>query len=213
MNETKKHRLDKVLKQHIEGYKKLLDGAGPPEFIRIHGLPMYDWSNSISVDENWYAATVKPTGEGNLSITPKYYLEFKELWGNIEYERDFKGFDKDTFCVVDFMEGETISSFLFSMRKESFERFSYGKLKKMFEQYIEENDMDPTGYNEFLESKDGVIHLVISVWDQDSRGEIRGVQYDTNNDSGQDWAVSMAFNELTERVDLADIADYIIKAD
>ena len=140
------------------------------------------------------------------------------------------------------MESETQGSVMISMLSETFTKFSYGRLKVMFEEYIKTeklNDIDwfKDSYNDFLANKDGVIHLVISGWDQDTRGDIRSFKFDTLEHEGateteyketdrhnntitsidieylEFGKLEYAINRLVERVDLSDLVSTFIYRD
>lgn len=230
MNETKKVRLEKVLKHYVERYQSFLDLVGKPEFIHMNMMGVKIWErDTIKIGENWHSATVEPTREGQLLVKPDLYFDFEGLYGSTAYEKEFDKFDEDTFCVIDFMESETMGSVMISMLSETFIKFSDGRLKVMFEDYIKTEKLDSVEwhtdrYNEFLANKDGVIHLVISVFDQDTCGEIRSFKYDTLEHEGvrhmkslddkviEFDSVRYAIGRLTERVDMEDVmSDYIIR--
>lgn len=230
MNETKKVRLEKVLKHYVERYQSFLDLVGKPEFIHMNMMGVKIWErDTIKIGENWHSATVEPTREGQLLVKPDLYFDFEGLYGSTAYEKEFDKFDEDTFCVIDFMEQETMGSVMISMLSETFIKFSDGRLKVMFEEYIKTEKLDSVEwhtdrYNEFLANKDGVIHLVISVFDQDTCGEIRSFKYDTLEHEGvrhmkslddkviEFDSVRYAIGRLTERVDMEDVmSDYIIR--
>ena len=230
MNETKKVRLEKVLKHYVERYQSFLDLVGKPEFIHMNMMGVKIWErDTIKIGENWHSATVEPTREGQLLVKPDLYFDFEGLYGSTAFEKEFDKFDEDTFCVIDFMESETMGSVMISMLSETFTKFSDGRLKVMFEDYIKTEKLDSVEwhtdrYNEFLANKDGVIHLVISVFDQDTCGEIRSFKYDTLEHEGvrhmkslddkviEFDSVRYAIGRLTERVDMEDVmSDYIIR--
>tara|TARA_Y200000002_G_scaffold249894_2_gene207026 strand:+ start:4999 stop:5745 length:747 start_codon:yes stop_codon:yes gene_type:complete len=243
VSETKKVRLEKVLKHYVDRYQKLLELVGKPEFIHMNMMGVKVWDREvIQIGENWHSATVEPTREGQLLIKPDLYFDFEGLYGSTAYEKEFDKFDEDTFCLIDFMESETQGSVMISMLSETFTKFSYGRLKVMFEEYIKTeklNDIDwfKDSYNDFLANKDGVIHLVISGWDQDTRGDIRSFKFDTLEHEGateteyketdrhnntitsidieylEFGKLEYAINRLVERVDLSDLVSTFIYRD
>ena len=222
---NKKVRLEKVLKHYAERYQSFLDLVGKPEFIQMNMMGVKIWErDTIKIGENWYSATVEPTREGQLLIKPDLYFDFEGLYGSMAYEKEFDKFDEDTFCVIDFMEQETMGSTMISMLSETFTKFSDGQLKVMFEDYLKTEKCHTDRYNEFLANKDGVIHLVISVFDQDTVGEIRSFHYDTLEHEGvtemeclEDELINFdsvrhAISRLTERVDMEDVmGNYIYR--
>ena len=194
---TKKVRLEKVLKQYNESYQKLLAAAGNPEFIQFSMMAMKTWDLNIEVKENWNAPSVTSTNEG-IVVKPNLYLDFENLFGSRAYEKEFETFDEDTFCVIDFMEQETQGSVMISMLTETFVKFQNGKLKQLFEEYT----------NDYFTDTHGVIHLVVSVYDQDSIGEIRAYQFDKLEveDSYFDTnRLDYAISRLVERVEISDL--------
>ncbi len=243
MNETKKVRLEKVLKHYVERYQKLLELVGKPEFIHMNMMRVNVWDrDAVRIEENWSYATTEHTREGQLLIKPDLYFDFEGLYGSTAYEKEFDKLDKDTFCLIDFLESETIGSVMISMLSETFTKFSDGRLKVMFEEYIKTeklNDIDwfVDSYNDFLANKDGVIHLVISVWDQDTRGDIRSFKFDTLEHEGVTETeyvetdrhnntitnidveyldfreLEYAIGRLVERVDLSDLVSTFVYRD
>lgn len=243
MKDTKKVRLEKVLKHYVKRYQTLLELVGKPEFIQMNMMGVKIWErDTIRIEENWHSATVEPTREGQLLVKPDLYFDFEGLYGSTAYEKEFDKFDEDTFCVIDFMEQETMSSVMISMLNETFTKFSDGRLKVMFEEYLKSEKLSNVEwhtdrYNEFLADKDGVIHLVISVFDQDTCGEIRSFKFDTLEHEGAteiecketdrhnntitsidveylDFrSLEYAISRLVERVDLSDLVSNFIYRD
>jgi len=193
-------------------FKTLLNAVepSPPEFIQINRLFPRTYGSTIAIEENWYKATNRYV-DGNIVVEPKYYIQLENLFSEMEFARiqDPNSVDEDTFFYIEWMEGETIGSGLITMTSKQFRQYHYGRLQKMLERHQKEqyaihkanfSPMEEEWYKEFLNDEEAIIHIIISVHDQDSVASIR--KYVLGREGNDELA--MAFHYLTERTDLGD---------
>jgi hypothetical protein len=112
------------------------------------------------------------------------------------------------YIYTDWQEDETIGSGMLTLTSKQFKTFENRKLPKMFIQFMKETyknvetkDWWKEDYDKFLANDDEVIHIIISIHDQDTTANIRHFVYD--NPEGDHLEKAMRY--LTERVDIADL--------
>ena len=115
------------------------------------------------------------------------------------------------YIYTDWQERETIGSGMLTLTSKQFKKFESGKLNKMFRQFMKEKykkielkDWWKDDYDTFLANDDDVIHIIISIHDQDTTANIRHFVYD----SPEGTHLDSAMRYLTERVDIGDLLNF-----
>tara|TARA_R100000742_G_C4247256_1_gene65988 strand:- start:191 stop:805 length:615 start_codon:yes stop_codon:yes gene_type:complete len=198
--------LEKLIKENVTRINKLLKAAGNPEFIQITKHNIWLAGSKIKIKDDWYRATNSYINH-NIVVEPRYYFDlypvFKtESWDKTAVSRPV---DKHEYIYTDWQEDETIGSGMLTLTSKQFKKFEYGKLNKMFIQFMKElvkdKDWWKEDYDKFLANDDEVIHIIISIHDQDTTANIRHFVYD--NPEGDHLDEAMRY--LIERVDIADL--------
>ena len=204
--------MENLINENISRINKLLEAAGNPEFIQINRHNVWLAGSKIEIKEDWYRATNSYINH-NIVVEPRYYLDTYPLFNVESWDKTLmsRPADEHEYIYTDWQEGETIGSGMLTLTSKQFKRFEYGKLNKMFIQFMKETyknvetkDWWKEDYDKFLANDDEVIHIIISIHDQDTTANIRHFVYD--NPEGEH--VDQAMRYLTERVDIADLLNF-----
>jgi|TARA_R110002110_G_scaffold146743_2_gene336808 hypothetical protein len=204
--------MEKLIKENVTRINKLLKAAGDPEFIQItkHNISLA--GSKIEIKDDWYRATNSYINH-NIVVEPRYYFDLYPLFNTESWNRTSKPkpVSEYEYIYTDWQEGETIGSGMLTLTSKQFKKFEYGKLNKMFIQFMKETyknvkdkDWWKEDYDKFLANDDDVIHIIVSIHDQDTTANIRHFVYD--NLEGDHLDEAMRY--LTERVDIADLLNF-----
>ena len=206
----------KEIDDTVEGFQKLLKLADNPEFLGMHRFNNWFVGNDIEIKDDWYRATNEYINH-NIVVEPYYYFDLNKLHTKEKiWEKEFGEPDNHEYIYTDWQEDETIGSGMLTLTSEQFQKFEHGKLAKMFLQHIKEKYKDygamassshkdwwKEDHEKFLADDKEIIHVIISVHDQDTTASLRHFVYD----DAKGTHVREAFRYLTERVSIADVLE------
>tara|TARA_Y100000361_G_scaffold149850_1_gene164686 strand:+ start:192 stop:818 length:627 start_codon:yes stop_codon:yes gene_type:complete len=204
--------IEKLIKENVTRINNLLKAAGDPEFIQMTKHNIWLAGSKIEIKDDWYRATNSYINH-NIVVEPRYYFDlypvFKtESWDKTAVSRPV---EEHEYIYTDWQEGETIGSGMLTLTSEQFQKFEYGKLNKMFIQFMketykngEDKDWWKEDYDKFLAKDDDVIHIIISVHDQNTTANIRHFVYD--NPEGDH--VDAAMRYLMDRTDIGNLLNF-----
>ena len=204
--------MDKLIKENITRINKLLKAAGNPEFIQITKHNIWLAGTKIEIKDDWYRATNSYINH-NIVVEPRYYFDLYPMFDSITWKETSKPkpVSEYEYIYTDWQEDETIGSGMLTLTSKQFKKFEYGKLNKMFIQFMKETyknvetkDWWKEDYDKFLANDDDVIHIIVSIHDQDTTANIRHFVYDNLEGDHLDEAMRC----LTERVDIADLLNF-----
>lgn len=195
--------IETVIKENMLRINKLLEAAGNPEFIQINKHNVWLAGSKIEIKDDWYNATNSYINH-NIVVEPSYYFDLYPLFDVDSWDRTVtsKPVNDYEYLYTDWQEGETIGSGMLTLTSKQFKRFEGGKLNKMLIQFMD--DVWKEDHDKFLAKDDDVIHIIISVHDQDTTASIRSFVYD----SPEGDHVDQAMRQLIERTDLADLLNF-----
>ena len=201
--------MENLINENISRIDKLLEAAGNPEFIQINKHNVWLAGSKIEIKEDWYRATNSYINH-NIVVEPRYYFDLypvfnTESWDKTAVSRPVNEYE---YIYTDWQEDETIGSGMLTLTSKQFKTFENRKLAKMFIQFMKETYKDveikdwwKEDYDKFLANDDEVIHIIISIHDQDTTANIRHFVYD--NPEGDHLEEAMRY--LIDRVDIADL--------
>ena len=201
--------LEKLIKENVTRINKLLKAAGDPEFIQMTKHNVWLAGSKIEIKDDWYRATNSYINH-NIVVEPRYYFDLYPVFNTESWNRTSKPkpVSEYEYIYTDWQEDETIGSGMLTLTSKQFKTFENRKLAKMFIQFMKETyknvetkDWWKEDYDKFLANDDEVIHIIISIHDQDTTANIRHFVYD--NPEGDHLEKAMRY--LTERVDIADL--------
>ena len=204
--------MENLINENISRINKLLEAAGNPEFIQITKHNIWLAGSKIEIKEDWYRATNSYINH-NIVVEPRYYFDLHPLFNSISWKETSKPepISEHEYIYTDWQEGETIGSGMLTLTGSQFKRFEYGKLNKMFVQFMKETYKDSSDkdwwkedYDKFLAFDEDIIHIIVSINDQDTTANIRHFVYD--NPEGDYLDEAMRY--LTERVDIGDLLNF-----
>tara|TARA_B100000900_G_scaffold407058_1_gene419108 strand:- start:2915 stop:3526 length:612 start_codon:yes stop_codon:yes gene_type:complete len=200
--------LEKLIKENVTRINKLLKAAGDPEFIQMTKHNIWLAGSKIEIKDDWYRATNSYINH-NIVVEPRYYFDLNSLFKSESWDRTAvsRPVDEHEYIYTDWQEDETIGSGMLTLTSKQFKTFENRKLPKMFIQFLKEKYEDhhwKEAYDKFLANDDEVIHIIISIHDQDTIANIRHFVYD--NLEGDHLESAMRY--LTERVDIADLLNF-----
>ena len=179
---------------------KLLDAAGEPEFMGLSTTKVHMF-DGFTVEPDFNTSTITMENH-NIVIEPKFHMDCSNILENSKSGYDLEGNDDTdfTYLFTHWTEGETISSAMATMTSKVYKKLSYGRLRKMLEQYNKKayECGSHTGYEAFLKDDNAIIHLILSIHDQDTRADIRTWQVVVDGGS-TNWALA----RLTERTTMS----------
>ena len=201
--------MENLINENISRINKLLEAAENPEFIQITKHNIWLAGSKIEIKEDWYRATNSYINH-NIVVEPRYYFDLHPLFNSISWKETSKPepISEHEYIYTDWQEGETIGSGMLTLTGSQFKRFEYGKLNKMFVQFmketykdVEDKDWWREDYDKFLAFDEDIIHIIVSINDQDTTANIRHfVYYNPEGDH-----LDQAMRYLIERVDIADL--------
>ena len=193
---------------------KLLDAAGEPEFMELSTTKVHLW-DGFTIEPKYDISTITMEND-NLVIEPKYHMDCSNILENSDSEFVLQGtplksgYDPErnddtdfTYLFTHWTEGETISSAMATMTSKVYKKLNYGRLRKMLEQSNLMECVSHIGYEAFLKDDNAIIHLILSIHDQDTTADIRTWQI-VDGESSTDWALA----RLTERTTMAKLLIY-----
>ena len=201
--------MENLINENISRINKLLEAAENPEFIQITKHNIWLAGSKIEIKEDWYRATNSYINH-NIVVEPRYYFDLypvfnTESWDKTAVSRPVNEYE---YIYTDWQEDETIGSGMLTLTSKQFKTFENGKLAKMFIQFMKETYKDvkdkdwwKEDYDKFLANDDKIIHIIISIHDQDTTANIRHFVYD--NPEGEHLEEAMRY--LIDRVDIADL--------
>lgn len=205
--------LEKLIKENVTRINKLLKAAGDPEFIQMTKHNVWLAGSKIEIKDDWYRATNSYINH-NIVVEPKYYFDLYPLFNSSNTKGEYystvmsRPVNEYEYIYTDWQEDETIGSGMLTLTSKQFKTFENRKLAKMFIQFMKETyknvetkDWWKEDYDKFLANDDEVIHIIISIHDQDTTANIRHFVYD--NPEGDHLDEAMRY--LIERVDIADL--------
>ena len=204
--------LFKEIDDTVQGFQKLLkltDKTSKNEFLGMHRFNNWFVQQDIEIKDDWYRATNEYINH-NIVVEPYYYFDLNKLYNKEKiWEKEFGEPDNHEYIYTDWQEGETKGSGMLTLTSEQFQKFEYGKLAKKFIRFMKDKYKDMghdkdwwiEGYEKFLANDEKIIHLIISVHDQDTTASLRHFVYDDAKGTN----VREAFRYLTERVSIADL--------
>ena len=201
--------LEKLIKENVTRINKLLKAAGDPEFIQMTKHNVWLAGSKIEIKDDWYRATNSYINH-NIVVEPRYYFDLYPVFNTESWNRTSKPkpVSEYEYIYTDWQEDETIGSGMLTLTSKQFKTFENRKLAKMFIQFMKETyknvetkDWWKEDYDKFLANDNEVIHIIISIHDQDTTANIRHFVYD--NPEGDHLEKAMRY--LTERVDIADL--------
>ena len=204
--------MENLINENISRINKLLEAAENPEFIQITKHNIWLAGSKIEIKEDWYRATNSYINH-NIVVEPRYYFDLHPLFNSISWKETSKPepISEHEYIYTDWQEGETIGSGMLTLTGSQFKRFEYGKLNKMFVQFMKETYKDSSDkdwwredYEKFLANDEDIIHIIVSIHDQDTTANIRHFVYD--NPEGDHLDEAMRY--LTERVDIGDLLNF-----
>lgn len=208
--------LEKLIKENVTRINKLLKAAGDPEFIQITKHNIWLAGSKIEIKDDWYRATNSYINH-NIVVEPRYYFDLYPLFNSTNAKGEYystvtsEPVNEYEYIYTDWQEGETIGSGMLTLTSKQFKTFENGKLNKMFIQFMKETYKDvkdkdwwKEDYDKFLANDDDVIHIIVSIHDQDTTANIRRFVYDSPEGDHLDGAMRY----LTERVDIADLLNF-----
>ena len=204
--------MENLINENISRINKLLEAAENPEFIQITKHNIWLAGSKIEIKEDWYRATNSYINH-NIVVEPRYYFDLHPLFNSISWKETSKPepISEHEYIYTDWQEGETIGSGMLTLTGSQFKRFEYGKLNKMFVQFmketykdVEDKDWWREDYDKFLAFDEDIIHIIVSINDQDTTANIRHFVYD--NPEGD--YLDEAMRHLTERVDIGDLLNF-----
>ena len=204
--------IEKLIKENVTRINKLLEAAGDPEFIQMTKHNIWLAGSKIEIKDDWYRATNSYINH-NIVVEPRYYFDLHPLFNSISWKETSKPepISEHEYIYTDWQEGETIGSGMLTLTGSQFKRFEYGKLNKMFVQFMKETYKDSSDkdwwredYDKFLAFDEDIIHIIVSINDQDTTANIRHFVYD--NPEGDHLEEAMRY--LTERVDIGDLLNF-----
>tara|TARA_R100001015_G_C4623694_1_gene181582 strand:+ start:1491 stop:2102 length:612 start_codon:yes stop_codon:yes gene_type:complete len=200
--------LEKLIKENVTRINKLLKAAGDPEFIQMTKHNIWLAGSKIEIKDDWYRATNSYINH-NIVVEPRYYFDLYPVFNTESWDKTAvsRPVDEHEYIYTDWQEDETIGSGMLTLTSKQFKKFEIGKLQKMFIQFMKETYKDDhwkEAYDKFLANDDEVIHIIISIHDQDTTANIRHFVYD--NPEGDHLESAMRY--LTERVDIADLLNF-----
>ena len=204
--------MENLINENISRINKLLEAAENPEFIQITKHNIWLAGSKIEIKEDWYRATNSYINH-NIVVEPRYYFDLHPLFNSISWKETSKPepISEHEYIYTDWQEGETIGSGMLTLTGSQFKRFEYGKLNKMFVQFmketykdVEDKDWWREDYDKFLAFDEDIIHIIVSINDQDTTANIRHFVYD--NPEGDYLDEAMRY--LTERVDIGDLLNF-----
>ena len=200
--------LEKLIKENVTRINKLLKAAGDPEFIQMTKHNIWLAGSKIEIKDDWYRATNSYINH-NIVVEPRYYFDLDSVFKSESWDRTAvsRPVDEHEYIYTDWQEDETIGSGMLTLTSKQFKTFENRKLPKMFIQFLKETYKDDhwkEAYDKFLANDDEVIHIIISIHDQDTIASIRHFVYD--NSEGDHLESAMRY--LTERVDIADLLNF-----
>ena len=204
--------LEKLIKENVTRINKLLKAAGDPEFIQMTKHNVWLAGSKIEIKDDWYRATNSYINH-NIVVEPRYYFDLYPVFNTESWNRTSKPkpVSEYEYIYTDWQEDETIGSGMLTLTSKQFKTFENRKLPKMFIQFMKETyknvetkDWWKEDYDKFLANDDEVIHIIISIHDQDTTANIRHFVYD--NPEGDHLEKAMRY--LTERVDIADLLNF-----
>ena len=204
--------IETIMKENMLRINKLLEAAGNPEFIQINKHNVWLAGSKIEIKEDWYNATNSYINH-NIVVEPRYYFDLYSLFNVESWDRTVtsKPVNDYEYIYTDWQEDETIGSGMLTLTSKQFKNFEYGKLNKMFVQFmketykdVEDKDWWKENHDKFLAKDDDMIHIIISVHDQDTTASIRHFVYDSPEGDHLDEAMRY----LTERVDIGDLLNF-----
>jgi hypothetical protein len=197
--------LIKQMDEMIKDVHKLLKSAGDPEFIEMtkHNIGLA--GSNIKIKDDWYKATNSYINH-NIVVEPRYYFDLYPVFKSTNWRSsaDPKPPSDYEYIYIDWQEDETIGSGMLTLRSKQFKEFEHGKLSKMFLQFLKKTYKDDwwkEDYDKFLANDNDIIHIIISIHDQDTTANIRHFEYDTP----QGDHANRAMRYLIERVSIADV--------
>ena len=201
--------IEKLINENITRVNRLLEAAGNPEFIQLTKHNVWLAGTKIEIKDNWYKATTNYINH-NIVVEPGYYFDLYQLFDDGKFViSTSEPVNEYEYIYLDWREGETIGSGMLTLTSKQFKQFENGKLNKMLVQYLKEK-FDITKYNwkenldKFLAKDDDVIHIIISVHDQDTTANIRHFVYD--NPEGDH--VDEAMRHMMDRTDVGDLLNF-----
>lgn len=201
--------IEKLINENITRVNRLLEAAGNPEFIQLTKHNVWLAGTKIEIKDNWYKATTNYINH-NIVVEPGYYFDLYQLFDDGKFGiSTSEPVNEYEYIYLDWREGETIGSGMLTLTSKQFKQFENGKLNKMLVQYLKEK-FDITKYNwkenldKFLAKDDDVIHIIISVHDQDTTANIRHFVYD--NPEGDH--VDEAMRHMMDRTDVGDLLNF-----
>ena len=204
--------IEKLIKENVTRINNLLKAAGDPEFIQMTKHNIWLAGSKIEIKEDWYRATNSYINH-NIVVEPRYYFDLHPLFNSISWKETSKPepISEHEYIYTDWQEGETIGSGMLTLTSKQFKNFEYGKLNKMFVQFmketykdVEDKDWWREDYDKFLAFDEDIIHIIVSINDQDTTANIRHFVYD--NPEGDYLDEAMRY--LTERVDIGDLLNF-----
>ena len=208
--------LEKLIKENVTRINKLLKAAGDPEFIQMTKHNVWLAGSKIEIKDDWYRATNSYINH-NIVVEPRYYFDLHPLFNSSNTKGEYystvmsRPVNEYEYIYTDWQEDETIGSGMLTLTSKQFKTFENRKLAKMFIQFMKETyknvetkDWWKEDYDKFLANDDEVIHIIISIHDQDTTANIRHFVYD----SPEGDHLEEAMRYLTERVDIADLLNF-----
>ena len=201
--------LFKEIEDSVQRFQKLLELADNPEHIGMFRFNNWFVQRDIEIKDDWYRATNEYINH-NIVVEPKYYFDLANLYYKDKiWEKEFGEPEDHEYIYTDWRDAETMGSGMLTLTSKQFQKFEYGKLAKMFVRFMKDKYKDMghdkdwwiEDYEKFLADDKGIIHLIISIHDQDTTASLRHFVYDDAKGTN----VSEAFRYLTERVSIADL--------
>ena len=195
--------IENIMKENMVRINKLLEAAGNPEFIQINKHNVWLAGSKIEIKDDWYNATNSYINH-NIVVEPRYYFDLYPLFSVESWDRTVtsKPVNDYEYIYTDWQEDETIGSGMLTLTSKQFKNFEGGKLNKMLIQFMD--DVWKEDHDKFLAKDDDVIHIIISVHDQDTTASIRSFVYDSPEGDHVDFAM----RQLMERTELGDLLNF-----
>ena len=135
--------IETIMKENMLRINKLLEAAGNPEFIQINKHNVWLAGSKIEIKEDWYNATNSYINH-NIVVEPRYYFDLYSLFNVESWDRTVtsKPVNEYEYIYTDWQEDETIGSGMLTLTSKQFKNFEYGKLNKMFVQFMKETYKD-----------------------------------------------------------------------
>ena len=199
--------IENIMKENMLRINKLLEAAGNPEFIQMTKHNIWLAGSKIEIKDDWYRATNSYINH-NIVVEPRYYFDLYPVFNSTDYRGEYystvmsRPVEEHEYIYTDWQEDETIGSGMLTLTSKQFKNFEGGKLNKMLIQFMD--DVWKEDHDKFLAKDDDVIHIIISVHDQDTTASIRSFVYDSPEGDHVDFAM----RQLMERTELGDLLNF-----